>query len=320
MPPENEDRGDDFVPTEDDGDGAAAAAAVAAADAAKKLEDDLAAEKAAEKAAEEEAAEKESDKSDEKKVKIKDARIPLSRHEDILAKEREKRADVERQLAQFQNGEAVREVNAEITAHEDKILKLEKDYAQELTDGNIDKATAIMGQIRKAEREMAESKSDMKIQAAEIRAVERTRYGTTLERIEASFPVLNPDHAEFDEAVMDEVAELKSAYELKGLTPTAALQKAVRLIVGAETTRQEIATTATARVTPKDVAAERKKAAVAKTVDTVTKTPPSTRDVGLDSDKLGGGKLDAKAAAKMSQDEFRKLSEADLALMRGDVL
>lgn len=258
-------------------------------------------------------------KDDEPKTK-KDSRIPLSRHKEILEKEREQRAALERQLAQYQQGGQLASVNEEITALENNVLKLEKEYANLLTDGEIDKATAVMQQIRKAERDMAESKSDMKIHAAEIRATERARYNTALERVEAAFPTLNPDHDDFDETAMAEVADLKSAYEMKGLTPTAALQKAVKMIVEPRTTRQEVATSSNPRVSEKDVAAERKKGAVEKTVKAVSKTPPSLSRVGLDGDKLGGGADSAEAVMRMSQKEFAQLSDEALARMRGDDL
>lgn len=249
----------------------------------------------------------------------KDSRIPLSRHEAVLNKEREKRADLERQLAQYQNGQQVASVNVEITALEDQVLKLEKEYANLLTDGEIDKATSVMAQIRKAERDMAEAKSDMKIHAAEIRATERARYSTSLERIESAFPTLNPDHDEYDEELMAEVVELKDAYQIKGFTPTQALQKAVKALVEPRTTRQEMATSSTPRVNDKDVAAERKKDAVGRTAAAVGKTPPSLARTGTDSDRMGGP-ADIHAVMKMSQAEFAKLSEDQLAKLRGDTL
>jgi len=46
-------------------------------------------------------------------------------------------------------------------------------------------------------------------QAAEARAVKRVRYDTTVERLEAQFPALNLDHADFDKAKTAEVLELK---------------------------------------------------------------------------------------------------------------
>lgn len=304
------DRGD-FLPTDDDAndiDPENPDAELKADPKVKELEDELKADKD----------DGEPDEKADDKVKKKDSRIPLSRHEAVLQKEREKRADLERQLAQYQNGQQVANLNEEITKLEDNVMAMEKEYAKLLTDGEIDKATDLMAKIRKAERQMNESRSDMKIQAAEARATERARYNVALERIEGAYPELNPDHESYSEEITVEVIELKEAYQLKGLTPTAALQKAVKLLVEPRTTRQEIATNATPRVDAKDVAAERKKDAAVKTAKAVEKTPPSLSKTGLNSDKLGGGAVDATAVMKMSQKEFASLSEATLAQMRGD--
>ncbi len=211
-------------------------------------------------------------------------------------------------------------MNADLTAAENNIIKLEKEYAGLLTDGEIDKAAALMQTIRKTERDMAEAKSDMKIHAAEVRATERARYNTALERIEVAFPSLNPDHDDYDEAAMAEVVDLKDAYQLKGLTPTMALQKAVKLIVEPRTTRQEMATTTKPNVSEKDIAAERKASAATKTADAISKTPASLARAGLNSDRLGGSEPDAQSVIKMTQGEFAKLSDAALAKLRGDTV
>jgi len=300
------DRGDDFVPTDDDTPETVSKETV---EVVKKLAADVAAEKL------ETEVEKEKEAEPEHK---KDTRIPLARHKEILEKEREQRTTLEAKLAQYEKGGQLADMNAELTAAENEILKMDKEYNALLADGELDKAADLMSKIRKTERDMAEAKSDMKIHAAEIRATERARYNVALERIEGSFPMLNPDHADYDGALMTEVAELKDAYQTRGHTPTVALQKAVRALVETRTTRQEIATTSAPRVDAKDVAAERKAGAVEKTTAAVAKTPALLNEVGRDSDKLGGGKLDAKEAIKLSQKEFAKLSEADLALMRGD--
>lgn len=257
---------------------------------------------------------------DAKDDKKKNARIPLSRHEAVLNKEREKRADLERQLAQYQTGEQVASINTEITKLEDDVIALEKEYTKLLAEGKLDEASAKMAEIRKIDRGITETKADMKIQAAEARNVERARYNVALDRIESAYPTLNPDHEAYDEEVMAEVVELKSAYQLKGLTPTAALQKAVKLLVEPRTTRQEVATSSTPRVSEKDVAAERKTEAVAKTSKAIASQPANLGKAGLDSDKMGGGRLDAKAVMSMSQKEFAALNEETLAQMRGDSL
>lgn len=290
----------------------------------------LEAELAAAAAAKDDKGEKADDKDADGKTKGKDTRIPLSRHTEILNRERETRKDLERQLAQFQSGKEIATVNETITKLEESVLTKEAEYTKLVADGKTDEATKVMADIRKAERDMAEAKSDMKIQAAEARAVERTRFGIALERIEASYPILNPDHEDYDQEKTDDVLDLKAAYEMRGLTPTAAMQKAVTTLLGASNSKQEIATTTKPRVNAdevdvevkdgKTVAAARKADAVKKVADAVAGQPANLKDVGADSDKLGGGKLDAKTVMGMSQAKFAQLNDETLSDLRGDNL
>lgn len=323
------DRGDLLPSDEPDEKKPDAPAADAADDDA---EDDPDAE---EKASVDDADAEEEEDKEKDKAKKREQRIPLSRHKDLLEKERAKRQDVERQLAQFQKGSEVASLNEEITAAENKVIALEKEYATMLADGEVDKAAAKMAEIRTLERQMSEAKSDMKIAAAEARATERARYNIALERIESAYPQLNEDHDDFDADLMQDVIDLKASYEgRRGMTPTAAMQKAVEKLLGTRTKAQETAIDTTPRV-PKDAAkaepeskgtskgdevrAARKKEAVKTALGASAKQPPSSKDVGLDSDKAGGS-LTPESVIKLGQAEFAKLPEEILSRMRGDTI
>lgn len=311
----SQDRGDDFTPTEGDEDAPKSAEKPAA-----KTSDDTDSDPEGQDGEEEgEDDDKEKDKKAEAKGK-KDSRIPLSRHKDIVEKERARRQELERQLAAYQKGSEVAELNEDITKVEDNILKMEKEYAKLISDGETDKAVDLMAKIRKAERQVSETKSDMKIAAAEARATENARYNLTLERIESAYPALNEDHEDFDADMVADVLDLKAAYQARrNMTPSAALQAAVEKLLGKKGAKQQAAVDVTPRVSAKDVAAERKEAAVKKAVDTVKRSPPDMSAVGKDSDKMGGG-VTAREVMKMSQAEFNKLDERTLAQMRGDEL
>lgn len=328
------DRGDDFLPSGDDADGGTAADDKGdKGDKAPSLkdldggdddddEDDEEADKAKSKAEGESKDGEEGDDDEEGKDKDKskgkrEPRIPLSRHKASLDKMRAERDEMAQKLAKFQQGQQVAAVNADITATENKILELEKKYHTALGDGDIDEAAKLMRELRTLDAQVSEAKSDMKAAAAESRAVERVRYSVALERIEESFPQLNQDHDSYDSELAQDVVDLKATYEARGLTPTAALQKAVKRLVPTETTKQESATTVAPRVDAKDVAAERKKEAAKKTAAAVSKQPPSTTKAGLNSDALGGG-LNGKDVMRMSQDEFSKLPDEVLKNLRGD--
>lgn len=316
------DRGDDFVPTGSDAEEAPAPVVKAEpelSDDDKKLAKDLKGEEAEAEPEAEEEGDEEEEKAEDKPKKKADSRIPLSRHKEILEKERAERKALETQLAQYQHGQQVADIGAELTAAETQVLGLEKEYAKLLTDGETDKAVETMTKIRALERQITESKSDLKISAAVAQATEQARYNVALERVEEAYPQLNPDHEDYDAELMSDVADMKAMYERRGMTPTAAMQKAVTRLTKAVTAKQEDAVEVTPQVKKEDVAAERKKAAVAKTLKAVNSQPPSLGKVGMDSDKDGGG-LDAKSVTKMSFKDFSALSDEQLATLRGDSL
>ena len=295
------DRGDDFFPDADK-------------DADKPADKEVAAKDDADP-------EDEDEDGDDKdaKGKRRDSRIPLKRHEQLLAKERSQREALERQLAQYQNGQRVAQTNEQLTKMEDSILGMEKEYNRLLAEGEIDKATELMSQIRRAERSISDAKAEYREQVIESRAREAARYDIVLERIEESYPELNEDSPDYDADMVQDVLDLKRVYQGRGMTPTKALQEAVKKLLGQEGRDQKTATEVAPRVSDKDIAAERKRLAVGKTADAVRRTPPNAKDIGMDSDKAGGG-LSPKDVMSMSQEEFAKLTEDQLSRLRGDTV
>jgi hypothetical protein len=327
------DRGDDWTPTDDDpppakdapkdppkADDTPPKDAPKGDETADKTAEELEAEAEAAAAAEAEAAA--AAKEGKGKGKGKDDRIPASRHKEILDRERNAREAVERELAALKQAQQVTKTNEDITAAETKIVGLEAEYLKLLEKGDVPGAAAKMAEIRRTEREVIQGRATFEIQAAEARAFERVKYDTTVERLEAAFPVLNPDHEDHDPAKAAEVVELRDAYVATGkYTRAEAVQKACKTLLGPATTRQTAAVTADVRVDKEEVAkaaaAERKAAAVARALETSTKQPANAAGVGANSDAAGATPKAAEVI-KMSQAEFAKLDEATLKKLRGD--
>lgn len=320
------DRGDDFTPTDDDvvDDKDTKDLKAPAAKDDKAPKDDAGKDGLRDSGLDEDEIDKLGEGKDdegkgEKDAKSrKDSRIPLSRHQDILNKAREREQDLVRQLAQYQQGDKVAKVNESIGKAETAISEMETQYTKHLADGELDKAAGLMGKIRAAERELIEQKSDLKIQAATVMARESARYDTTVERVEAAYPALNPDSDDFDNDKATEVMDLKDAMVGKGRTPSDALQRAVKYVMGApKSAVEKQATEVKPRVDEADLAAKRKKDAAAKAADAIKKTPADTAKAGTDSDRIGGG-LTGKDLMNMSHDEFVKVPDAVLSKARGD--
>lgn len=289
--------------------------AAALAEAEKDFTDEQKADAAAARAA---AAEKPEDGK-----KPKDTRIPLARHEATLAKVREERDAIAAKLAAVEQGKAVTVINDEIKKGEEKLGVLEGEYNELIANGEAAKATAKMREIRELDRQISTQRTDLATSAAESRAVERVRFDSTVTAMEAAYPIVQPDHPDYDQAKVDEVLNLMNRFRAAdpSLTPSAALRDAVKYALGepakaAETPAAAAADDKAAKAAA--VEAQRKADAVKRGLEAAKSQPASTSGVGTNSDDAG--KLTPERVTGMSQKEFNKLDEKDLAVLRGDVI
>ena len=312
LPGGGADYGDDFVPT-DDGAEDVPAAKVDADDESTTADEDLraAAEELEEGA--EEAKKTGTPKSGKGKF------IPLDRHEKLLKKERARREELEAQLSQSRAGQQMAQANEDLSRVEDELVAMEAKYNDLLAEGDTQTAAQLMTQIRRKNAELSSITAAQRDAEVMARAVEKVRFDEALDRIEEAYPELDPESEEYDEDTYQDVYDLMVAGRQRGLSATKALQRAVARVMGAETTAQKRATTATPRVDENDVASRRRGEAVRRNLDAARRTPPATHRISANNDAAGGA-LTAKAVMSMSEDDFEKLSDKDLARLRGDVL
>jgi hypothetical protein len=189
-----------------------------------------------------------------------------------------------------------------------------------MAEGETKEATAVMKEIRGTERTIIEAKADFRTQAATATAIEQIRFDTTVERLEAAYPQLKVGDETYDKELVAEILDLSSAYELKGYAPSAALQKAVSIMIKPVTVKPEDATKVTPKVAETEAAKlARETAARKRNTEAANATPPNSAAAGANSD-AAGGLLDAKQAIKMPFEKFKAISDDDLSRMRGDTV
>jgi hypothetical protein len=176
----------------------------------------------------------------------------------------------------------------------------------------------MMTQIRRKNAELSQITAEPPDAEVMARAVEKVRYDEALDRIEEAYLELNSQSDAFDEDLYQDVVDLMIAGRDRGMSPTKALQRAVQRVMGADGAAQKRATTVTPRVDEAEIANQRRGEAVKRNLDVARRTPPATHRVSA-SDNTGG-KLTAEAVMAMSDAEFAKLKEEDLARLRGDTL
>lgn len=278
-------------------------AAPAAPEAKEAPETTEKAEKAPEKA----------EKEPEKETK-KGEFIPRERFNEAVSKERAK-VEAAQARARELEGQLVTQKLSEDIAESQKALKdLIKQRNSLLGDGEMDKASEIDEKIIDLQSAIADRKAEAKLEVAKESAKEEIRYDAVVTRIEQDHPEINPDAEEYDPEVVAEIRALMRGYQAEmKLSPSAALSRAASRVFGTAKPA------AAAENKAEEAGVRRKAEATERNLAAAKAQPASTKDVGLDHDKKGGG-LDAKSVIKLPYDEFSKLGEDVLAKLRGDTL
>ena len=277
--------------------------------------------------------EKEGEKADEKPVdepardekgrfQEKEVKIPKSRFDDAVNKERDAREAAERRLAALEKqiAESAKQVDQvkQISELEEKGEELSKQHAQLIVDGEVDKAVEVMKQIRQLDRQIAKAELTTETQKATVATLESEKVDLAIAQLEAEYLVLNPDSEEFDSALANFVlSEQRRLISEQGMSPSKALLKAGADIMS------RFAPKKSGEPEPEKQGlkneSNRKQEQVAKNLDTAKRQPASMKDVGLDSDKAGMSS-NLPDISKLSAEEFDALPESTKARMRGDIL
>lgn len=262
-----------------------------------------------------------------------EVRIPKSRFDEQVAKERDRAEAAERRAvelearlnAQSQKTEPkVDPVAAKVDDLEARIEALHDKRDGFLVDGNIERAAEVRREIRAIEKELREVERDtLRNDAEQIAArrldtqSEEQRIDTVVSDLESEFSVLRKGSDEYDPRMVNFVLveQQRLITELK-LTPHEALQRA-----GKETMElfghKSSGTKGEQEDKPETPADKRRVEARQKVADTMNRQPASLKDAGIDSDKAGQDKADLDVN-KLSEAEFNALPAAQLAKLRGD--
>ena len=298
-PLDNAGKGDKLDPDEDD----------KSKDKGDKADPDKEGEETAEEKAERERLEAE----EEKKKRI---RIPKSRFDEALGKAKQREQALLDEIEKLKGGQQASATAKAVRDMRDEIDKLQDKYEDLILDGKKEEARKVRRHVEALRDELSEYQTNTKSEAARKAAIDEMSYNAQLAGYEAKYPALNPEHEDFDEDKTDEVATLLTAFVKSGQKRADALAKAVKYVLGAPPAAGKGGDDDKTKGLADQRAAEaRKKAAEAN-----KKQPPDGKNVGLDSDKAGGGKGGDVDVLRLSQDKFAKLDEETKAKLRGDTI
>lgn len=304
---ENEDRGDEVLDEQEEQEEESEEEGEQPRDAKGKF--------AKKKDGEEEEAEEE-EEEEEEEGKAENLPIRLNKMRDQRDRERQAREAAERRAAEL---EAQLRGTGKKDPPEDPVAKINEELdslyekvEEARADGDTKVAAQLQRKIDGLNRSLIDHATDKKTAKVATASVEETKFLALLDRVEESVPELDPSSDDYDPAAVKDVEFHIVAYERAGLTPTQALEKAVKMLHGVDVSGRRAAAKETPAEEKKDP--PKKKPDPKKAVEHGKKQPP-------DSSKSGVNKDDTTIdVAGLSDEEFDKLPESLKAKYRGDAI
>jgi len=246
--------------------------------------------------------------------------IPKTRFDQAVQKERGEKAELAQRLKQYQDRDRQQNEAQNFEESQLKVKEMLKQHSSLLADGDLDKASDVMEQVLQLRDDMQNARMDRQANNARNGAKIEVQYDSTVQRLEAEYPEINPDSDDFDQIAVRRVQMMITGLmQNEGKNPAEALQEATDILL--KPAKQ--AKGDTLREAPSQEAVDsglrRTQQQIDKNIQTAAKQPPSLTDVGKDHDKTGGA-LDADMLSSMSFDEFIKVPDSELAKMRGDFI
>lgn len=320
------DRGDELTPKVESLTPEAAtevAAKSEATDAAKVdalVEGDLDAAKALEEGEETPEEKAERERAEEEARKKANIRIPKFRVDEIQekARKREEALTAELNAVKAQLTAATTPTVDELATLKTEIETLTDEYEAHMIEGKAAEAKLLRTKIDAMRDDLMERKIAARAASVQQETIGRLTYDAALANLEATYPQLNPDGADFDEALAQEMGNLMSVYIKAGSTPLEALRDAAKYVLpkAAPAPAPTAATTSAA-----DLKAKREQEARTKAAKANEQQPPQIAGVGKDADKAGAKGDAAKVdVMRMSAEKFAKVDAELRSKLRGDEL
>lgn len=238
---------------------------------------------------------------------IKKPMVPKSRLDEVLAKQKE----LQKQLEDMRSAQTV----SEDAPDEYDFVAKEVEYQNAVLDGEAEKAAQLRAEIRAAERAQIEFEMTQKMTQTVTQNREVTALQQAATELERAFPQFDKSSEQFDEALTNEVIELRDAFMMKGENAVAALSKAARFVIrDNDLIQTEEAPSLAATNTAVDEVAKKRKE-VSRKLKAADAQPPQLP--GESSAARGESPLDI---SNMTEEEFDALPEATLKRLRGDIL
>jgi len=182
---------------------------------------------------------------------------------------------------------------------EGKIDELDTKIEAARKDGDVDEVVKLSKEQRTYERSMFSKIATDAAGNAGTVAQQNVAFDTLVDKLELDYPVLDQDHKDFDQPLVNEVLEMHDAFVAKGDAPAVAMAKAVGYIL------------------PEKKSSQERNTDTAKNLKAANAQAPAMGGTGAGSD-AGGDTGDVGDVAAMTDKEFDAMPEATKKRLRGD--
>ena len=232
--------------------------------------------------------------------------VPKSRLDEVLAKQKA----LQKQLDEVNQAKE----EAAKDAPQYNFAEKEAEYQELVLNGEAEKAVELRNEIRNAEKDQFMFEVQQKMGQTVQQSQEMTALQAKANEIQAQYPILDENSANFDADLTQEVLDLRDAFMVQGFSGSDALEKATNYTLAAKKPELLNPTIETEQPTQKvdDKVVEKKKVAnINKKLEAADSQPPAMKGESAKGDK----KIDLNT---LSDDEFSALPEETLRRMRGD--
>lgn len=242
--------------------------------------------------------------------------VPYSRFKDVVDQKNTAQARITELEAKLAAPPAAPAAPAAAPAKADKVADLVAARAPLYTqveearlDGETALAATLQQQIDDLNAEILLEKSTAVSKQAVAIDRETQQYEALIDSLEATYPQFRSDAPEYDRALIVDINETSEAFEAKGLSPTAAMQRTLKIFAGR---LNPAAPSAPAAAPAAPAAPAAAKPDVAKSVAALKGQPADLSTAGANKDDV---KINP---ATLSDEEYDNLPESTRAKLRGD--
>jgi hypothetical protein len=201
----------------------------------------------------------------------------------------------------------------------------EPDFDAQLSDVNAQIAAARKDGDMEKVVELMDRKHELQIQSLRAQtpaatqvdpdlltqqAIDNIRVDDLIDQLEEQFSFLVPENEDYDEDIVSEILDVRTALEARGYSRYDSMQRAAQYVLGASS---RVAHAAEAP------AAGPRKTDRSKNIDAARRIPPNVANAGMPSDAAGMTD-DLPSVSKLSEKDFEALPDSVRRKMRGDFI